>query len=129
MIKLRQAIGIDRRRHQRVPLTRLAKIRPTGTIGYSPAATIDVSASGVLLEARHAERFQVGDEVELVIAWNDQPVVPRAAAVRGRVRRVSADTPTKATPHTQVRVALELPNACLSAQVNPWLDAATPAAA
>jgi hypothetical protein len=85
--------GADRRRHTRTDIVRPAKVRGSRTLAYTPAYTVNLSASGALLRLSRAASLAPGDELELLIAWDAQPVLPRAGAVTGTVRRVTKPTP------------------------------------
>lgn len=126
MIRLTQDADADRRRHHRAELTKPAKIRSTSRIAYTPAATVNLSSSGALLETPANHPLSTGDEVEIVIAWNDEPVLHRAAARRATVRRIAPAAPGR------VQVALEFAAASASAELTtqrPTTDATTTAAA
>mgnify|MGYP001066129699 CR=1 FL=1 len=81
--------GVERRRHARTPIVRPAKLRGQRSLNYRPAATRNLSSSGVLLDLDRDASLAVGDRVELVVAWDRKPVLPRAGALTGTVRRVA----------------------------------------
>ena len=123
MVRLDHTAGLERRRHARIPVCKPVKIRPAGALGYTAGATVNASSSGVLVETPAAERFATGDEVEVVVAWDDEPVLPRASSIVARVRRINpnADRPG-------ARLALELIGAGLASRIAPAESAAVPAA-
>ncbi len=78
----------ERRRHPRYAVSRAAKVRRTTGLPYCVAATVNVSSSGALVSTGSSGAFCVGDEIELVVAWEGEAVLPRASGVCGVVRRV-----------------------------------------
>lgn len=85
------ASGSERRRHQRVPVTTLCKIRDKRNLLYAAGETINISSSGVLLQLRGSRPFAMGDVVEVVIADEESPIVSREQVREAIVRRVSSD--------------------------------------
>jgi hypothetical protein len=85
--------GIERRRHARTAIVRSAKLRRRTGLKYTAGATVNASSSGLLLEVSGSAGLSPGDEVEVVVAWNDEPVLPKAGSVAGVVRRVGGSGP------------------------------------
>lgn len=79
---------IERRRQPRTIVVRPCKVRDRRSLLFSPGETHDVSTTGALLRVDSARTFSPGDEVELAIAWNHDPVLPSEGLVRAKVRRV-----------------------------------------
>lgn len=78
----------ERRRHARQVIVRPCKIRDRRTLLYAPGHTTDISVGGALIRVERARPFAAGDEVELVVAWATDAVLPTREMVRGTVKRV-----------------------------------------
>jgi len=120
MVRLDHTAGLERRRHARIPVCKPVKVRPAGALTYAAGATVNASSSGVLIETPASGRFAPGDEVEVVVAWDDEPVLPRASSIVARVRRINANTDRPGG-----RLALELIGASLSSRIAPSASAST----
>jgi hypothetical protein len=96
-----QPIPFERRAHPRSPVVRACKVRPRGALRFDAGATDDASWGGVSLTVRTNRRFTIGDHVELVVAWEGEPVV-KQEPVAARVRRVLM------RPHGEQRIGVEL---------------------
>lgn len=79
----------DRRQHQRQTVVKHCKIRDRRTSSFAAGVTTDVSLGGALLRVDRARPFGPGDELDLVVSWDDRAVVSQDAMVRARVRRVT----------------------------------------
>lgn len=79
----------DRRRHARRSVVRPAKVRDRRMLLFSPGETCDISESGLLLRVDRARAFAPGDELDVVVAWGNDPLVRGEAMSRARVRRVT----------------------------------------
>jgi hypothetical protein len=79
----------DRRKHQRQPVIRHCKVRDRRTAAYAPGQTADLSMGGALIRVDRARPFGPGDEVDLVVSWDDRAVLSADSLVRARVRRVT----------------------------------------
>lgn len=80
--------SIERRRHERNIVVRPCKLRDRRNLLFSPGQTHDISEGGVLLKVDTARTFSPGDEVELAVAWNHDPVLSSEGMFKARVRRV-----------------------------------------
>jgi hypothetical protein len=78
----------ERRRHQRFGVNRPCKVFHRSTRRYLCAETVDVSASGALVRVEPTRPIAVGDEISLVVAWNDEVLLAADAQVPGKVIRV-----------------------------------------
>lgn len=79
----------ERRRHERNIVVRPCKVRDRRNLLFSAGQTHDVSESGALVKVDSARAFTPGDELEVAIAWNHDPVLAAEGLVRARVRRVT----------------------------------------
>lgn len=79
----------DRRQHPRQAVIRQCKVRDARTAAFAPGQTADVSAGGALIRVDRARPFGPGDELDLVVSWDDKPVISAKDMVRARVRRVT----------------------------------------
>lgn len=79
----------ERRQHPRKTLIRQCKVRDGRTASYAAGQTADVSAGGALIRVDRARPYGPGDEIELVVSWDDRPVISAKDLVRARVRRVT----------------------------------------
>lgn len=82
----------ERRQHDRAPIVRTCKVRPVGAIRFDAGSTNDASWGGVALTLHTARRFNPGDNVELVVAWEGESVAT-APATTARVARVIETDP------------------------------------
>lgn len=79
----------DRRRHPRRTLVRLCKVRDRRTLLFAAGQTSDISPGGALIRVDRARLFGAGDELDLVVAWGSDAVLPGDSMVRARVKRVT----------------------------------------
>jgi hypothetical protein len=79
----------DRRRDARHILVRACKVRGRRDLLFSAGQTHDVSDSGALVRVERTRQFGPGDELDIVVAWSDEPLLSADATVRARVRRVT----------------------------------------
>lgn len=93
----------NRRRHERTAVTRPAKVYHAGSARYLSGYTRDVSAGGALLEVDSPRAIEVGDMIEVVVAWHDRALLSAADLVKARVTRVLRTD----TPRQYVGVAFE----------------------
>jgi c-di-GMP-binding flagellar brake protein YcgR len=80
--------SIERRRHERNIVVRPCKVRDRRSLLFSPGQTHDISDGGMLVKVDSARAFSPGDEIELAVAWNHDPVLASEGMVKARVRRV-----------------------------------------
>ncbi len=85
-------MSIDRRRHERLAIHRPCKVFHWPTQRYLPARTCNASAGGALLMVDSPRPVGVEDPLDLLIAWDDRPILGANDQVRGRVVR-STDAP------------------------------------
>ncbi|MBY0457330.1 MAG: PilZ domain-containing protein [Gemmataceae bacterium] len=57
---------------------------------YVGGATADVSIGGVLLELNSARPLNIGDRIDVGVAWTGAPILPGERLVPSRVVRVHA---------------------------------------
>ncbi len=79
---------LNRRHHERTPITRPAKVYHANSAKYLPACTRDLSPGGALLEINAPRTIEIGDSLEVLIAWNDRSLLSHADQVPARVTRV-----------------------------------------
>lgn len=79
----------DRRRHARHRVVRLCKVRDRRTLLFSAGQTCDVSVGGAMIRVDRYRPFAEGDELDVVIAWGNDAVIPGDAMVRAKVKRVT----------------------------------------
>ena len=79
----------ERRKHDRQPIVHPCKVRDRRTASYSAGQTADYSPGGALIRVDRARPFGPGDEIDLVVAWDGEPIVHADALTRARVRRVT----------------------------------------
>ena len=80
--------AIERRRHQRHTTIRACKVRDRRTLLFAPGKTTDLSVSGALIRVDRVRPFAQGDELDLVVAWDNDAIVPGDSMIRATVRRV-----------------------------------------
>lgn len=78
----------DRRQHERTEITRPAKVYHSGSARYLSGYIRDHSRGGALLEVHAPRGMEPGDELEVLIAWNDRTLLSAASQRRARVTRV-----------------------------------------
>lgn len=78
----------ERRRHQRFGVNRPCKLFHRATRRYLCAETVDVGAGGVLIRVEPTRPIAPGDEISLVVAWNDEVLLCADAQIPGKVLRV-----------------------------------------
>lgn len=98
------SLPLEQRQHPRSPIVRACKVRPSGALRFDGGTTVDASWGGIALRLTTNRRFTTGDRVDLVIAWEDEPIATGPVA-RATVRRV---LPASAG---EQRLALELERA------------------
>lgn len=79
----------NRRRFERSSLVRPCKVRDRRMLLFSPGETCDYSHGGLLLRVDRARPFSAGDQLDVVIAWQNDPLVQGSAMTRATVRRVT----------------------------------------
>ena len=105
---------VERRRHTRWTLERPCKMRRSSGITFEPARTINVAPGGVRLTALGEKRYDVGDRVEIAIAWDGESVVGRDALLIGRIVRIM---PGKSGP--SLAIQFEQPMSLDAAVLDP----------
>ncbi len=78
----------DRRRHERRWTVRGCRIRALNRLRADPGETANISECGALIRVGSGWTFAIGEEVEVVIAWEGEGLVRSDRAIRGVVRRV-----------------------------------------
>ncbi|MDX2146499.1 MAG: PilZ domain-containing protein [Planctomycetota bacterium] len=83
----------DRRRATRHKVDRPCKVFVPGAYRWYPGRTLDVSSGGALVVVQCARPFQIGEMVDVGIAFAGEPVVSDRATARGMVvRAVGTET-------------------------------------
>ncbi len=82
----------ERRQFPREPLDRGAKVFHTPSLRYAQARTIDLSASGVLIEARLVRAIFPGDPLRVAIDWLGEGVISAETMVNARVIRAEPES-------------------------------------
>jgi hypothetical protein len=77
----------DRRVHPRQVIVRPCKVFHRPTQKYLSATTSNVSAGGALLEIVSARPIQLGDRIDVGVAWSRSPVLLEDALVEASVIR------------------------------------------
>lgn len=83
--------GRDRRKHERHPLERPAKLFCPDSGRFLAGRTRNISAGGVLVEVDGCDPLQSGDEVLMTIAFGDRFIVPMSELVPCSVIRAVRD--------------------------------------
>ncbi len=79
---------IERRQHPRHTVVRHCKVRDGRTASFAPGLTTDVSDGGALIRVDRARPYGPGDEIDIVVSWDDRPVLSSQDLIRARIRRV-----------------------------------------
>jgi hypothetical protein len=79
----------DRRIHPRHAVLRHCKVRDARTASFAAGQTADYSLGGALIRVDRARPYGPGDELDLVVSWDDRPVVSSQNLIRAKVRRVT----------------------------------------
>lgn len=80
--------GVNRRQHHRFNVDRAGKIFRRTTQSYVPARTRNLSIGGALVELEAPRSFQVGEVVDLGVAYRHDAVVREHAMLQAIVMRV-----------------------------------------
>ena len=78
----------DRRREKRHAMSRPCKVRHAPTGRYLAAETRDVSLAGAMLTIDCPRAIQPGDQIDLLIAWDDRALLHDEDSRKGTVVRV-----------------------------------------
>ncbi len=78
----------ERRHHERAWIVRGCRIRAISRVRAEQAETANLSEKGALIRVGSAGSFGIGDEVEILVAWEGESVVREDQAIRGVVKRV-----------------------------------------
>ncbi len=78
----------DRRQHARLNISRPAKVYLPRANQFVPGSTRDVSVGGLLLEVRSPRPLNIGDTLDVGVAWTREAVLSTARMLHGRVVRV-----------------------------------------
>ncbi|MEZ6243880.1 MAG: PilZ domain-containing protein [Phycisphaerales bacterium] len=79
----------ERRRERREPIQVECKILRPWADRYVEAVTVDVSKGGALVLVEAGSPLRVGEEVEVLIAWDGQPLIVAEWTLRGTVVRAA----------------------------------------
>ena len=81
-------IGSNRRRFQRIKLSRVVKIQCMSTGRYMPARTIDLCPKGVLLDMPQHTTIKAGQQIKLGLTLStQQPILNSDALITATVVR------------------------------------------
>ncbi len=82
--------GINRRKHHRFGLVRSSKVFRRASGSFVPARTVNLSVGGALIEAAAARPFEVGEIIDLGVAYRGAAAVAQDAMQQAIVVRVQA---------------------------------------
>jgi len=85
--ELIQKLGTDRRTAPRLPVERLCKVFHEPTRRYLTALTRDVSAGGALFTVESPRALNVGDSIEILIAWHHRAILSASDQIEATVTR------------------------------------------
>jgi hypothetical protein len=80
--------GINRRKHHRFALVRSSKVFRRASASFVPARTVNLSVGGALIEAAAARPFEVGEIIDLGVAYRGAAAVAQDAMQQAIVVRV-----------------------------------------
>ncbi len=83
-------MNADRRQHARLTVSRPAKVYIPRVNQFVPGATRDVSRSGVMIEVRSPRPLNIGDTLDIGVAWTREAVLSSSRMMHGRVVRVES---------------------------------------
>ncbi len=98
--------AMERRRHERRPISKACKIFRPLTRRYTAALTRDVSEGGAMIEIECARPLMVGERIGLGVSWTDSPVLREESLIEGIVVRVTETDDDRQT------VAVRFADAC-----------------
>ncbi len=78
----------ERRHSERVECKRPCKVLHPASMRYMAARTLDLSATGALLELSHHRPLNTGDRVDVLIDWDQRGVVARDTTVEATIVRL-----------------------------------------
>jgi len=83
-------VCIERRRHARLEIKRPCKVLHNPTLRYMAAQTQDLSPGGAMLELSHHRPLAVGDQIDLLVDWDETGIVNKQTMLAATVVRVGA---------------------------------------
>ena len=102
----------DRRRDSRDPVIRRCRIRGKRSLLFASGVTQNTSPGGLLVGLPAPRAFAVGDEIEVVVSWGDDPQRRASTPTTGRIVRIEDRPPER-------RIAIALDPGPVALQVNP----------
>lgn len=78
----------ERRAFPRFQVARPCKVFHRNSQRYLAARTTDVSAYGALLRVDAPRPLQAGEELDVAVAWEEQPLLARESLMRATVVRL-----------------------------------------
>ncbi|VAX42459.1 hypothetical protein MNBD_PLANCTO03-1242 [hydrothermal vent metagenome] len=81
-------VCIERRRHERIEIKRPCKVLHNPTLRYMAAKTQDLSPGGAMLELSHHRPLAVGDQIDLLVDWDETGIVNKQTMLAATVVRV-----------------------------------------
>ncbi|MCC6675648.1 MAG: PilZ domain-containing protein [Phycisphaerales bacterium] len=99
----------ERRSFPRLRITRSCKVFHPGTQKFLPARTTDVSAYGALLRIDSPRALQPGEELDIAVAWDGEPILPQECLMRATVVRTGPGTLADAERCQTVAVRFRTP--------------------
>jgi hypothetical protein len=96
--------GMNRRQHHRFAVERPSKVFRRASNTFVPARTVNLSVGGALVEAAAARPFEVGEIVDIGVAYRTKQgaVVRENAMLQAVVVRVAPASDEPANPRQQV---------------------------
>jgi hypothetical protein len=83
-----ERICTERRRHERREVKRPCKVLHAPTLRYMAALTHDVSPGGAMLELSQHRTLTIGDQVDVLVDWDQTGIVNKQAMLAATVVRV-----------------------------------------
>ncbi len=102
----------ERRRETRRVTIRRCRIRGRRSLLFASGITQNCSEGGLLIGLPSPRHLTIGEEIEVVVAWDGDALVRANAAIRGRIVRIE-DRPDE----QRIAIALDMP--AVQTRVNP----------
>ncbi len=108
-------LNTERRRFERSPIQRPAKIHHYGTNHYLPACTHDLSSGGILLEIDSPRPLSPGDCIDVLIGWNDRAFLHEDDRIPARITRVLRSSSPRQIVAAQFDQVIPMPSRAAAA--------------
>jgi hypothetical protein len=99
--------------------TRWGKVFHHPTRRYLPARTLDLSLGGSMLTVDTPRELKPGENIDLYVAWHDEPILGSESMVAAKVVR----THSSDGYHQTVGVQFDAPLDQMTPDAEAWLDA------